>query len=234
MASKVTDREGYLRATKYYFDCIIGPYKRFMLAALKRVRQLELDMICPGHGPVLDCNIPWMLDTYEEWSTVINPNPRTTVIIPYVSAYGYTGKLAQAIAQGVKESGDIDVRTYDMVEADAAKVAEGAAVRRRLPAGHAHHCGRGPQAHLGPDHRHVRHHPRRQAGQRLRQLRLERRGRAPHHGAAQAAEDEDRGALPGPVQAQRGADGAGQGVRPELRPHPAGQPDAVKRAPAGR
>ena len=124
VASKVTDREGYLRATKYYFDCIIGPYKRFMLSALKRVRQLDLDMICPGHGPVLDCNIPWMLDTYEEWSTVINPNPRTTVIIPYVSAYGYTGKLAQAIAQGIRESGDIDVRTYDMVEADAAKVAE--------------------------------------------------------------------------------------------------------------
>ena len=124
VASKVTDREGYLRATKYYFDCIIGPYKSFMLSALRRVRQLELDMICPGHGPVLDCNIPWMLDTYEEWSTVINPNPRTTVIIPYVSAYGYTGRLAQAIAQGIRESGDIDVRTYDMVEADAARVAE--------------------------------------------------------------------------------------------------------------
>ena len=124
LASKVTDREGYLRATKYYYDCIIGPYKAFMLDALQRVRTLELEMICPGHGPVLDCGIPEMLDTYEKWSTVVNPNPRPTVIIPYVSAYGYTAKLAETIAQGIRESGDIDVRLYDMVTADAAKVAE--------------------------------------------------------------------------------------------------------------
>lgn len=124
LASAVTDQEGYWKATKYYYDCIIGPFKSFMLDALKRVRPLELEMICPGHGPVLDTGIPNMLDTYEQWSTVINPNPRPTVIIPYVSAYGYTGQLAQAIAQGIASQGDIDVRLYDMVEADAGKVAE--------------------------------------------------------------------------------------------------------------
>ena len=124
LASKVTDHEGYLRATKYYYDCIIGPYKSFMLDALGRVKPLALDMICPGHGPVLDCDIPWMLETYEKWSTVINPNPRPTVIIPYVSAYGYTGQLAEAIAEGIRSAGEIDVRTYDMVTADAAKVGE--------------------------------------------------------------------------------------------------------------
>lgn len=124
LASAVTDQEGYWKATKYYYDCIIGPFKSFMLDALKRVRPLELEMICPGHGPVLDTGIPHMLDTYEQWSTVINPNPRPTVIIPYVSAYGYTGQLAQAIAQGITDKGGIDVRLYDMVEADAAQVAE--------------------------------------------------------------------------------------------------------------
>ena len=49
---------------------------------------------------MLDRDIPWMLDTYEKWSTVVNPNPRKTVIIPYVSAYGYTGALAEKIAPG--------------------------------------------------------------------------------------------------------------------------------------
>ena len=122
--SKVTDREGYLRAAKYYFDCIIGPFKSFMLDALRRVRTLQLDMICPGHGPVLDTGIDWMLDTYEEWSTVINPNPRPTVIIPYVSAYGYTGQLAESIAEGIRGTGRIDVRCYDMVTADAQQVAQ--------------------------------------------------------------------------------------------------------------
>ena len=124
LASAVTDQDGYWKATKYYYDCIIGPFKSFMLDALKRVRPLELEMICPGHGPVLDTGIPHMLDTYEQWSTVINPNPRPTVIIPYVSAYGYTGQLAQAIAQGITDKGGIDVRLYDMVEANAAQVAE--------------------------------------------------------------------------------------------------------------
>lgn len=124
LVSKVTDHEGYMRATKYYYDCIIGPFKSYMLKALARVRELDLSMICPGHGPVLDDRLDFMIDTYEAWSTVVNPNPKKTVIIPYVSAYGYTGMLAEKIAEGIKDSGDVDVRIYDMVEADQAKVLE--------------------------------------------------------------------------------------------------------------
>ena len=124
LRSKVTDEEGYMRATKYYFDCIIGPFKPFMLKALARVRELDVTMICTGHGPVLDSHIPELLDIYEEWCTVVNPNPKKTVIIPYVSAYGYTKMLAENIEEGIKASGEIDVRSYDMVEADQAKVLE--------------------------------------------------------------------------------------------------------------
>ena len=124
LVSKVTDHEGYMRATKYYFDCIIGPFKPFMLKALERVRELDLSMICPGHGPVLDERLDFIMDTYEKWCTVVNPNPRKTVIIPYVSAYGYTAQLAEKIAEGIKDSGDIDVRCYDMVTADQSKVLE--------------------------------------------------------------------------------------------------------------
>ena len=124
LVSKVTDHEGYMRATKYYFDCIIGPFKPYMLEALARVRQMDVSMICPGHGPVLDEKIDFMYNTYEQWCTVVNPNSKKTVIIPYVSAYGYTRQLAQEITKGIKDSGDIDVRCYDMVEADQAKVLE--------------------------------------------------------------------------------------------------------------
>lgn len=124
LLSKVTDWEGYMRATKYYYDNIIGPFKPFMLKALERVRELEISMICTGHGPVIDDKIDFILNTYEEWSTVVNPNPKKTVIMPYVSAYGYTKSLAEKIAEGIRASGDIDVRAYDMVEADQAKVLE--------------------------------------------------------------------------------------------------------------
>ena len=123
LVSKVTDREGYMRATKYYFDCIIGPFKPFMLKALERVRELDVSMICPGHGPVLDSGIDFIEDTYERWCTVVNPNKKKTVVIPYVSAYGYTKQIAEKIEEGIKASGDIDVRSYDMVTADQAKTA---------------------------------------------------------------------------------------------------------------
>lgn len=122
LVSKVTDHEGYMRATKYYFDCIIGPFKPYMLKALERVRALDVSMICPGHGPVLDDKIGFIEDTYEEWCTVVNPNTKKTVVIPYVSAYGYTKQIAEKIEEGIHASGDIDVRSYDMVTADQAVV----------------------------------------------------------------------------------------------------------------
>ena len=81
------NEDDYWKATKYYFDCIIGPFKPFMLKALERVRQLDVSIICTGHGPVLDAGIDKMYNTYEEWCTVVNPNQKKTVVMPYVSAY---------------------------------------------------------------------------------------------------------------------------------------------------
>lgn len=123
LRSTVTDTEGYLRATKYYFDNILGPFKRpYMTDALQRVRELEVDMICPGHGPVLDSHISELMAIYDAWCGMPS-NEKKTVVMPYVSAYGYTEQLAGKIAEGIKEAGDIDVRQFDMVTADAAMVA---------------------------------------------------------------------------------------------------------------
>lgn len=118
LRSQVTDEDGYMRALKYYFDNIIGPFKPYMLKALNRIENLDIDMICTGHGPVLDCNIQEIMDTYRQWSTVINPNQQKTVVIPYVSAYGYTAEIAEEIAKGIRESGKIDVHLHDMVTSD--------------------------------------------------------------------------------------------------------------------
>ncbi|WP_070041012.1 FAD-dependent oxidoreductase [Robinsoniella peoriensis] len=122
LRSQVTDEDGYMRALKYYFDNIIGPFKPYMLKALNRIENLDIDMICTGHGPVLDCNIQKIMDTYRQWSTVINPNQQKTVVIPYVSAYGYTAEIAEEIAKGIRESGKIDVHLHDMVTSDKDEV----------------------------------------------------------------------------------------------------------------
>lgn len=122
LRSTVTDEEGYMRATKYYFDNILGPFKQpYMTKALELVRTLDIDMICPGHGPVLDSHIDELLAIYDEWCK-IPKNEKTTVVIPYVSAYGYTTQLAEKITEGIRQAGDIDVKAYDMVTADAAEV----------------------------------------------------------------------------------------------------------------
>jgi NADPH-dependent 2,4-dienoyl-CoA reductase/sulfur reductase-like enzyme/flavodoxin len=114
-----------MRANKYYFDNIIGPFKQpFMVKALKRIKGLDIDMICTGHGPVIDCRIGEIIEYNTKWCEVVNPNPRKTVIIPYVSAYGYTKELASEISKGIKDSGDIDVRDYDVLEEDKNKILE--------------------------------------------------------------------------------------------------------------
>ena len=124
LRSKVPDEEGYWRATKYYFDNIIGPFKvPYMQNALERIKGLDLRFICTGHGPVHDTGIPQLLERYREWCSVPAAGERKQVVLPYVSAYGYTAQLAERIAAGVRDAGEIDVTTYDMVTADAGEVA---------------------------------------------------------------------------------------------------------------
>lgn len=117
--------EEYEQALKYYFDNIIGPFKSFMRRALEKIRQLDITMICTGHGPVLTGDwISRVLDLYGQWSMAARAGERKTVVIPYVSAYGYTGQLAERIAAGVRDSGEVEVRTYDLVEAEKDRVQE--------------------------------------------------------------------------------------------------------------
>ncbi|MDD3140909.1 MAG: FprA family A-type flavoprotein [Lachnospiraceae bacterium] len=125
LRSTVTDVDGYLSAAKYYFDNIIGPYKSpFMTNALERIKDFKIDMICTGHGPVLDSNIKEIIELNKEWCKSNNTNTKKTVIVPYVSAYGYTESLAKSIKSGIEASGDIDVRLYNMETADKAHVVE--------------------------------------------------------------------------------------------------------------
>jgi flavorubredoxin len=118
----LTSYEDYMKTLVYYYDNIIGPFKGDVLSALEKIDGLDIDVIAPGHGPVLTRNPQEVVELYREWSSPKNPNKKKTVIIPYVSAYGYTKLLAETIADGIKEAADFDVRLYDMVEADFGEV----------------------------------------------------------------------------------------------------------------
>lgn len=118
----IENREEYLGAVKFYFDSIMAPFKSFALEAIKKIENLNIKMIGTGHGPVLTHNPQEIISLYKEWATESNPNTKKTVIIPYVSAYGYTEMMANKIAEGIKAYDDIEVRLYDMVYADKSKV----------------------------------------------------------------------------------------------------------------
>ena len=74
-----------------------------MRKALDKVAGLDVKMICPGHGPVLDCGLEEILNQYRRWSA--EPQLENKLILAYVSAYGYTEQLAQAIARGIESAG---------------------------------------------------------------------------------------------------------------------------------
>ncbi len=116
--SNVENRENYMEALKYYFDCIFGPYKPFVLKAIKKIENLKIDMILPGHGPVLVENPMEVVEYYRTWSTprIPSADEKKIVTIPYVSAYGYTASLAKKIAEGIEAAGNIEVRLFNAIE----------------------------------------------------------------------------------------------------------------------
>ena len=57
-------------------------------------QEIKPVMICPGHGPVLDSDLEDLYAKYEEWCGTVQANQPQKVVIPYVSAYGYTAQLA--------------------------------------------------------------------------------------------------------------------------------------------
>lgn len=105
----------FLDSYKYYFDVIIGPFKSYVLQALKKISNIDIDIICPGHGPILRKDLDKYLKLYKTWATE-DKRQTPSVVIAYVSAYGYTEKIANKIAEGVKTSDGLDVLLYDLVE----------------------------------------------------------------------------------------------------------------------
>lgn len=101
--SEVKDHKAYQSALKYYYDHILKPFRPFMRKALDKVEGLDVKMICPGHGPVLDCGLDAIVEQYRQWN--VEPQLENKLILGYVSAYGYTEQLAQAIARGIESAG---------------------------------------------------------------------------------------------------------------------------------
>ena len=102
-------------AFRYYFDVIIKPFGKFMLKAIEKIKPLEIDMILPGHGPMLRKDWKRFVDMTKMWSEKFVKQPhKDKVFIPYVSAYHKTGVIAEYIAEGLKQAGNFDIEVLDI------------------------------------------------------------------------------------------------------------------------
>ncbi len=100
---------------KYYYECLMAPNARSVMSALKRMGELEtVGMVATGHGPLLSHNVDELIGRYRNWSKN-KAKAEKTVGIFYVSKYGDSNKLAQAIASGVSKT-EIAVEMVDLSE----------------------------------------------------------------------------------------------------------------------
>lgn len=110
--------EKYTESFKYYFNIIMRPFSRFMLKAIEKVKPLELDFICPGHGPIHKENINKAIELSEKladhYMQIVSEKSKMNILITYVSAYGYTKEAAHIIAEGIIETKDITVDITDI------------------------------------------------------------------------------------------------------------------------
>lgn len=109
----------FLAPYKEYFDAIIGPFKPYVLEALDKIRDLPLEMVAPGHGPVLRQDIDRYIDLYRQWSTApapISASGKPKIVLAYLSIYGFTKMLADSIVEGITTMGDFEIKRYSLIE----------------------------------------------------------------------------------------------------------------------
>jgi len=107
----------YSDAFRYYFDVILKPFSKFMLKAIEKIEPLEISVICPGHGPILRSTWKEKIRHSKEYSLQFLDSQEGKdhrVLITYVSAYGYTREMAETIARGIREAGEIEVKILDI------------------------------------------------------------------------------------------------------------------------
>lgn len=119
---KAYKKELYEKEFKVYYDAIMGPFAKFVIRALDRIKDLDIALVCPSHGPmIMGGDIQVAMDTYRKWAT---PEEKTdkTVAIYYVSAYGYTRQMCQYLAEKLEAKGLV-VSAFDVIKTDAADIA---------------------------------------------------------------------------------------------------------------
>jgi flavorubredoxin len=108
--------EDYSYAYDYYFNVILKPYSKFMLKAIEKIKPLPIDMICPGHGPILRSSWKEKITRAEKLASryLEDTKQNNRVLVAYISAYGYTREMAMQVVAGLQKDERIQVDLLDI------------------------------------------------------------------------------------------------------------------------
>ncbi len=117
------DEDWACEARRYYIG-IVGKYGVQTQALLKKAATLDIEKICPLHGPILTENLGYYIDLYNTWSSYGVESEG--VVIAYTSVYGNTKKAVEYLAEKLKENGCPKVAVNDLARCDMAEAVEDA------------------------------------------------------------------------------------------------------------
>ena len=110
-------------ARRYYFG-IVGKYGAQVQAVLKKAAKIDIQTICPLHGPVLSENLGYYIDLYNTWSSYGTESDG--IMIAYTSVYGNTKKAVEILAEKLRMKGCPKVVVADLAREDMAECVEDA------------------------------------------------------------------------------------------------------------
>ncbi|MDD6251688.1 MAG: flavin reductase [Oscillospiraceae bacterium] len=117
------DEDWACEARRYYFG-IVGKYGVQVQNLLKKAATLEIEKICPLHGPILTENLGYYLNLYNIWSSY--QVEEEGIVIAYTSVYGNTKKAVNLLAEKLRQNGCPKVVVNDLARCDMAEAVEDA------------------------------------------------------------------------------------------------------------
>lgn len=112
-ADEVNFETEWLADARRYYTNIVGKYGQQVQDVLAKAATVQINTICPLHGPVWRDNLPWIIEKYDKWSSY-TPEDQGAVMVVYGSVYGGTENAANILAGKLSEGGVRNVAVYDV------------------------------------------------------------------------------------------------------------------------
>ena len=117
---EITFDTTWMNDARRYYTNIVGKYGVQVQALLKKAASLDIEMICPLHGPIWRKDLGLLLEKYQKWSTY-EPEDKT-VMIAYATMYGNTENAANVLAGMLADRGVKNIAMYDVSETDVSEL----------------------------------------------------------------------------------------------------------------